>query len=683
MTDDERGGAGDRYGAHMPRRFVYSRWDGTQRGFELDADDLMAQLTDDVIHHGDVDAALRRLMREGLRSPDGRREGLAQMMERIRERRRELEESGDLDGMFADAVRELDDILDEERHAIDRALGEAEASGDERRADTARTAATERLSHLDLLPRDLAGRLDALSAYDFESAEAAARLADLTERLRAEMLQQVVDRVTESMSSVTAEDMARVKDMLAELNEMIARRERGEDPRFEEFMERFGDMFPDDPADLDELLESIARQMAAMQSLLNSMSPGQRAQLEQLSRQLLDDVDLQWQLGQLSQSLSSMFGPMDEMPGREMQGEGSLGFGEALDAMAEMADLDDLEQMLEGATSPADLAEVDLDRVRQMLGDDAADSLDRLARLTQELVEAGLVDRVEGRLELTPRGLRAIGSNALKELFAGLRRDQLGQHQTTHLGQGHERTFETKAYEFGDPFQLDLHRTIRNALRRAGPGTPVRLDPDDFEIERTEQMSRAATVLMVDLSMSMPMRGNFLPAKKVALALHTLISTQFPHDFIGLVGFSETARTITAAQLPEVSWDYVYGTNMHHGFTLARRMLAGERGTKQIIMITDGEPTAHITSRGDVFFDYPPAPETLEVTLREVMRCTREGIRINTFVLDATASLAAFIDTMTSINRGRAFHTTNDELGGFVLVDFVERRRRMARRRAG
>ena len=209
MTDDERGGAGDRYGAHMPRRFVYSRWDGTQRGFELDADDLMAQLTDDVIHHGDVDAALRRLMREGLRSPDGRREGLAQMMERIRERRRELEESGDLDGMFADAVRELDDILDEERHAIDRALGEAEASGDERRADTARTAATERLSHLDLLPRDLAGRLDALSAYDFESAEAAARLADLTERLRAEMLQQVVDRVTESMSSVTTGERQR------------------------------------------------------------------------------------------------------------------------------------------------------------------------------------------------------------------------------------------------------------------------------------------------------------------------------------------------------------------------------------------------------------------------------------------------------------------------------------------
>jgi len=184
---------------------------------------------------------------------------------------------------------------------------------------------------------------------------------------------------------------------------------------------------------------------------------------------------------------------------------------------------------------------------------------------------------------------------------------------------------------------------------------------------------------MVDLSMSMPMRGNFLPAKKVAMALHTLITTRYPHDFIGLVGFSETARTITAAQLPEVSWDYVYGTNMHHGFTLARRMLANQQGTKQIIMITDGEPTAHITPSGGVHFDYPPSPATIEATLKEVVRCTREDIRINTFVLDATASLAAFVEKMVELNGGRAFYTSNDELGGYVLVDFVERRRRLGR----
>jgi uncharacterized protein with von Willebrand factor type A (vWA) domain len=254
------------------------------------------------------------------------------------------------------------------------------------------------------------------------------------------------------------------------------------------------------------------------------------------------------------------------------------------------------------------------------------------------------------------------------------------------MGYGHERTYDTKPYEYGDPFQLDLHRTIRNALRRAGPGTPVHLDPDDFEIERTEHLTRSSTVLMLDLSLSMPMRDNFLPAKKVAMALHSLISSQFPRDYLGLVGFSETARVLTAQQLPEVSWDFVYGTNMQHGFVLARQLLARQTGTKQIIMITDGEPTAHITAHGDVFFNYPPVRETVEATLREVVRCTKDNIRINTFMLDATSSLRAFIEQLTEINRGRAFFTTPETLGDYVLVDFIEHKRQMARtrsRRAG
>ena len=233
--------------------------------------------------------------------------------------------------------------------------------------------------------------------------------------------------------------------------------------------------------------------------------------------------------------------------------------------------------------------------MRDLLGDDAARSLERLAELTKMLEEAGLIEQKEGRLELTPKGLRKIGSNALRDLFAKLAKDKIGQHQMDRLGQGHERTYETKPYEYGDPFNLDLHRTIRNALRRNGAGTPVRLSPDDFEIERTEHLTRSSTVLMLDLSLSMPMRDNFLPAKKVAMALHSLISSQFPRDYLGIVGFSETARVLTAAQLPEVSWDFVYGTNMQHGFLLARQLLAKQTGTKQIIMITDGEPTAHIT----------------------------------------------------------------------------------------
>ena len=668
----------------MARRFVYSRWDGSQRGFDVDADVLMEQITDEVIHHGDVEAALRRIMERGLRTPDGRQmPGLGELRDRIRDRREEISESGELDGSLAEAARELADILDEERHSIEQARDNAVRSGDERRADNANAAADERQMRLDLLPDDLAGRLQSLQSYNFESSEASRRFEELSDRLRSEMMQQIVDRVSEGMESVTPDDVQRAKEMLSALNEMIAKRDRGEDPGFDEFMDEYGDMFPDNPETLDELLESIARRMAAMQAMMNSMSPEQREQLARLSQQFMDDMDLQWQMEQLSSSLQAQFGSFNAESSYEMTGDNPMSMSQALDAMAEMGRLDELEGMLDAATSPADLAEIDPDKIRETLGDDAASALEQLSRLTNELIEAGLVDRVEGRLELTPRGLKTLGSNALRDLFSSLRQDRSGQHQMSAIGQGHESAYDTKPYEFGDPFRLDLHQTIRNAIARQGSGTPVRLSPDDFEVERTEHLTRAATVLMVDLSMSMPMRGNFLPAKKMALALHSLITSRFPHDFIGLVGFSETAREITAAQLPEVSWDYVYGTNMHHGFTLARKMLAREHGTKQIIMVTDGEPTAHITSRGDVFFDYPPAPETLEVTLKEVLRCTRDGIRINTFVLDATASLDRFISQLTKMNGGRAFHTTNDELGGYVLEDFIERRERVTRRRAG
>ena len=248
--------------------------------------------------------------------------------------------------------------------------------------------------------------------------------------------------------------------------------------------------------------------------------------------------------------------------------------------------------------------------------------------------------------------------------------------QMRESGGGHERMYETKPYEYGDPFRLDLQQTLRNALRRQGGGTPVRLSAEDFEIERTEHVTTSSTVLMIDLSMSMPMRDNFLPAKKVAMALHSLITSQYPRDYIGLVGFSESARILTAAQIPAVSWDFVYGTNMQHGFMLARQLLAKQHGTKQIIMITDGEPTAHITRNGDVYFNYPPVRETIEATLAEVMKCTREKIVINTFMLDATSGLRSFIERITEMNHGRAFFTTPETLGDYVLVDFIEHKRR-------
>ena len=671
----------------MTGRFSYSRWDGTQKGFDLDADALFDDLTDDLLYHGDVNAALRRLMQQGMRDRNGNQmQGLRELLQKLRDEREQRLDRFDLGGVYGEIADELNDIVDEERHAIENATRDAERSGDERRSQAARDAAMDRNFRLDMLPDDLAGKVRELSAYDFESREAQQRFEQLMEKLRQQLMQQMVDQMSSSMQNMTPEDMARMKDMMAALNEMIERRERGEDPRFEQFMEQYGDFFPENPQTLDELLEQMAKRMAAMQAMLNSMTPEQRAQLQQLSDQLLEDMDLRWQMDQLGRNLQSMFPQMGWQQGYEFSGDEQMGMAQAMQTMQDLGDLDQLENLLRNASNPGQLAEADMDRVRELMGDDAANSLEQLAQLTKMLEEQGLIHQKDGRLELTPKGLRKIGNNALRDLYAKLAKDKAGQHQTHRLGYGHERTYETKQYEFGDPFQLDLHRTVRNAIRRQGPGTPVRLSPDDFEIERTEHLTRSSTVLMLDLSMSMPMRDNFLPAKKVAMALHSLITSQFPRDYMGLVGFSETAYVLTPAQLPEVSWDFAYGTNMHHGFTLARQMLARQSGTKQIIMITDGEPTAHITPRGDVFFNYPPVQETIEATLREVVRCTREGIRINTFMLDANYGLKAFVEQLTSINRGRAFFTDNQSLGDYVLVDFIEHKRQQARgrgRRAG
>ena len=621
-----------------------------------------------------------------MRDRDGNQlKGLRELLEQLREERQNRLDQHDLGGVYDEINDELNDLIDEERHAIENALRDAKNSGDQRRADNAASAAAERNMRLDLMPDDLAGKVRELESYNFESNEAKQRFEQLMEKLKDQLMQQMVDQMSGAMENMGPEDMARMKDMMAALNEMLEKHQRGDDPGFEDFMEKFGEFFPENPETVEELLEQMAQRMAAMQAMMNSMSPEQRAQMQQLSDQLMDDMDLQWQMQQLSGNLQQMFPQMQWGKSYDFEGQDPMGMGQAMQQMQELGDLDQLENLLRNASSPGALAEADMDKVRDLLGDDAAKSLQRLADLTKQLEEAGLIEQKEGRLEMTPKGLRKIGSNALRELFSKLAKDHIGQHETSNIGQGHERTYDTKPYEYGDPFQLDLNRTIRNAVRRSGGGTPISLHPDDFEIEKTEHFTRSSTVLMLDLSLSMPMRDNFLPAKKVAMALHSLISSQFPRDYLGIVGFSETARILKAEQLPEVSWDFVYGTNMHHGFTLARQLLSRESGTKQIIMITDGEPTAHITPDGYPFFNYPPARETIEATLREVVRCTKEQIRINTFGLGADGSLRAFIEQMTAINRGRAFFTTPENLGDYVLVDFMEGKRAMARnaRRAG
>jgi uncharacterized protein with von Willebrand factor type A (vWA) domain len=655
---------------------VYSRWDGSQTGFDFDAEDLLSQMLDDLVYDGDPNSALRRMMLEGFKDRNGQEiQGIRDLLDRLRRERQQRLEQFDLGGVYDEIADELRDVVDQERRTLDQLAEQARSDEDRRRGEVGEQAAAERQLQLDMLPEDLAGKVKGLQNYDFRSAEAQQRFEELLDRLRQQLMQQMVDQMSGAMQNMTPEDMSRMKDMLAELNQMLEQRARGQEPDFDGFMQRFGDFFPENPQSLDELLEIMAQRMAAMQQMLNSMTPEQRAQLQQLSDQLLEDMDLRWQMDQLGQNLREMLPQMGWNQSYDFSGADPLDMSQAMQMMEDLGDMDALERMLRQTTSPGALAEVDIDRVRELLDDDAAESLQRMSELARMLEEAGLIENREGSLQLTPRAIRRIGQQVLGDLFRKLNQDRIGRHAIDRSGIGHEREMDTKPYEFGDPFNLNIERTVRNAIRRTGGGTPVRLTPDDFEVERTEHLVRSSTVLMLDLSLSMPMRDNFLPAKKVAMALQALISSQYPRDYLGIVTFSEIAREIKPERLPEVSWDYVYGTNMQHGFMLARRMLAQQTGTKQIIMITDGEPTAHITPSGQPYFSYPPSYETVELTLKEVARCTRDGIRINTFMLDANHYLTNFIEKISKMNGGRAFFTTNQNLGDYVLVDFVEQKR--------
>jgi uncharacterized protein with von Willebrand factor type A (vWA) domain len=503
-------------------------------------------------------------------------------------------------------------------------------------------------------------------------------LLDRVRQRRAQLAREAFSEMQTAMSNASPADLQHAREMLSELNRLAERRRDGEDVQadFESFMERFGDLVPGHPASLDELLENMARQVAAARELLESLTPEQRAKLMELSEALLEgDLELQMELESLAAHLASASAgsPFLGMP-LSLEPAGAL--------ISQLTDLSDLEQLLAGAPSPGALAEVDINRARELLGAEDARSLDALGQLARRLRDSGFVEQKEGRLRLTPRGLRRLGDQALSDLFTKLARYRSGQHQIGQPGTGHERAGETKPYEWGDAFNLSIERTVRNALARSGPGTPVALTPADFEVERTEALSRSATVIMLDLSLSMPMRGNFVAAKKMAMALHALISGRFPSDYLGIVGFARSAREIPFRELPEVSWDYDWGTNIQHGLVVAQKLLAHQRGTKQVIMVTDGEPTAHWPpGAAEPVFGYPPTQETVDATLLEVARCTRYGVRINTFALDATGHLRRFIEQMTRLNRGKAFYTTPSTLGDYVLLDFLETKRASRRRR--
>ena len=654
-------------------RFRYGSWDGSQQA-PLSADEVLGAIAEDLMEYGDLKWAMRNLLSRGMTMPDGGYiQGLRDMLKQLREQKRERLQQFDLSSVMQDIEQKLAEILSMEQNTIDEWLDQ---DSETFANDVLRKIAERSQETLDELPDDSAGRMKALEKYEFLNPDAQRKYLDLLNELRKAMTQTLFKNVENMVKNLSDGDITRLKDMVQAMNEMFVKKIAGEDPGFEDFMDKFGDMFGDTPPKtLDELLEQMRRQIAASQSLMNSLTPDQQQQLQSLMSDRLGDPQLESALRKLAQEMDFL----DPQGSRyRFDGKEQVDLEAAMELMDEMHQIDDLIAQVQAAERGGDPDHIDSDLVQSLLGDEAVESIDDLKKLLDTLEEAGYVRPTgDDKWELTPRGSRMIGQRALGEIYARLRRQSLGNHAIPEEGRFGERLEQTKAHEFGDPFHLHMPRTIRNAIDRDGPRTPVRLRHQDFEIYRSEQVTSTATAMLVDLSWSMALRGSFQSAKKVALALHNLITSQYPRDSFYIIGFAAYARELKAHDLPFLQWDeYLLGTNMQHALLLAERLLAKhDASTKQVIMISDGEPTAHLEN-GQAQFAYPPTPATIRETYKAVKRCTQKGIAINTFMLDANQYLKEFMDDIARINGGRVFYTSPEKLGEYILVDYVQHKRK-------
>ncbi|MGH7643284.1 MAG: VWA domain-containing protein [Candidatus Dormibacteria bacterium] len=655
----------------------YSRWDGSQEGELPDSSELFARLAEDVFHGWDFESALRRLLSQGFKDSEGRQlRGLEDLLEQLREQRQEKLERYNLDGLFRDIEERLDRILQKERQTLQQRLQDAPRT---ERPHLVEKLAQSRLEELDSLPPEAGSAIRELQDYEFLNQEAAADFLALLAELRQNLVERHFQELGRAVQNLGAEELGRLREMVADLNQMLERKLRGEAPRYEEFMAKWGSYFPNHPADLDAFLEQLQQQQAELNSLLESASLETRRQLQELMRAALGDPGLQEQLAQLSRMLAQLSPPLPSGSRFGFFGGEELDLPGALDVMGELQQLDSLERGLRQAYSGMELPPELLEQLADSLGRDSAANLSQIQELVKELEAKGQLRRGGEGLELTPQGVRKIGQKALGDIFKHLSAGGFGSHPQGSQGTGSEMADHSKPYEFGDPFNLDVERTLMNALRHSEGQPPLRLAVDDFEVLESERSVQTSTVLMLDMSRSMPLRGYFYAAKKMALALDSLIRTQYPRDTLHVVGFSDYAREIGPGMLAQLSYsEYVYGTNMQHGLMLARRLLHRHRtANRQIVIVSDGEPTAHMEGTHAVFM-YPPLPETFQKTLQEVRHCTREGIVINTFMLESNQYLVQFVKQLTRQNRGRAFFVSPDRLGDYVLVDYVASRSRTA-----
>jgi uncharacterized protein with von Willebrand factor type A (vWA) domain len=670
-------------------RSRYGPWQGGPDPLEppFDLREALDRIGERVLEGDRPGEALSSLLRRGM---PGMR-GLRDLTRSARQRRRQLRERGRLGGVLEQVRELLDQAVDQERRALFPDP-----------SDAARLSEAE----LDQLPTDTARAVRQLADYQWRSPEAAATYERIRDLLRREVLDTQFRGMRDALAGAGPEQIQRMRDMLADLNELLEADARGEDTqeRFDEFMGRYGEFFPENPRNLEELIDSLARRAAAASRLMASLSPEQRAELAGLAQAALGDLGLEYELDRLGQALRQRRPDLPWGERAAMGGDQPLGLGDATTALEELADLEALEASLGQDYPGASLDDIDVDALRRNLGPRAVEDLEALRALERELTEQGFLTREHGRLKLTPKAIRRIGATALRRIFRQLEARDRGDHDTEGAGVAGEVTGATRPWRFGDEQPLDIVGTLKNAVLRQGPelfgrgagaqsgseaaprgaaaaaATAARprlgLEAGDFEVLETERRSAAAVCLLIDLSYSMVLRDAWGAAKATALALNSLITTRYPQDALQIIGFSAMARNLRAGELAELEPDMVQGTNLQHALMLAGRHLDRHADAEPIVLVvTDGEPTAHIEPGGRPWFEWPPLPRTLELTLAEVLRLTKRGATINVFMLDEEPRLIRFVQTLARLNHGRVFAPATDRLGDYVVSDYLRTRR--------
>jgi uncharacterized protein with von Willebrand factor type A (vWA) domain len=698
------------------RTYRYFEW-ATASGGQLSGDQLMDALSDYLTEDGDVSRAMQMLMQRGMSAGEQKMQGLRDMLEQLRKRKQQHLDKYDLNSLLNDIREQLDQLLQQERQTIAEQLQEAQttAANGAPQPSTQQTAeAGQRREFLDNLPDSVPQQIQELRHYDFLNPQAAQAFQELLEELQQRAMQSQLNGTQASSEGSAADTAQGQRDMYQDLNQQLREKLQGRQGDFQQFKDQHPQFPSAQEETMEELIQQLQQQLQQWRSLLESLSESVRRDLEQLMDTTLD-TDLQAQRAELQELLDQLAGKKLTPQRYRFKGREEISIEQAQELMEQLQQLEALEKQLEGVRWDGNPQQVDAEKLRDLLGDEAFQSVQNMKDIASELEAAGYIMKTKDGLQLTPLAMRKIGQKALRDIFSFIKRDRFGQHDTHQRGGVGMPTEDTKTYEFGDPFLLDLSATVFNAVSREGTGTPVSLHIDDFVVRRQEFLSHTSTVILIDMSGSMAWNNCFYAAKKVALALDNLVRSTFPRDTLQIVGFYTAAEEMKPADLPYVKpksfgynaslysdyYDMLMGyidvqldyrdvvrgrtnvpqgfTNMQQGLRMAEQMLSKRQSpNKQIILITDGQPTAHC--EGDrLYLQYPPSQRTITATLQEVKRCTVKGIAINTFMLAKSYYLERFVDQMTKINRGRAFYTTPEQLGEYLVVDYlVKKRRRIA-----